>query len=238
MAVAKKQLPALSKPEASKKTTPAKAPAEKAVAPAEAERLTIFRLNRETIRVRVKGMSPLLVHRFSEKSKRIMLESMQGRKNPKEPKNPEEEYRAAAYRFPDGGFGFPAIGVKAAMVSAGRFYKGVTMVALRQALFVDGELGNDNQKLIRIIGDDPIMREDVVRVGMSGTDLRYRPQWTEWAADIEITFFTGMLDRSAVLSLLDAAGTGVGIGEWRPERSGDNGTFAVDSDVDVTIIGQ
>ena len=73
---------------------------------------------------------------------------------------------------------------------------------------------------------------------MSGTDLRYRPTWKEWSAEVEISYFTGMLDRTAILALLDAAGTGVGIGEWRPERNGDNGTFRVDDTVDIKILSQ
>lgn len=229
-------------------TTKTAAPAAKKAAAAKVapeptpETLLIPRLAKETIEVTIKGVTPLIVHRFSEKAKRIMLEAMQGRKSPKEPKNPMEEFEAAAYRFADGGYGFPSIGVKAAMVSAARFYKNVTMVALRQALFVNGEMGMDEQLLIRIIGgtpellEGPKLREDVVRVGMSGTDLRYRPQWSEWSADVQITYFTGMLDRSAVLALLDAAGTGVGIGEWRPERSGDNGTFTVDESKDIRVL--
>lgn len=227
-----------------KKAAPAakKTAAAKAAPEPQPETLIIPRLTRETIVVTITGETPLIVHRFSEKAKRIMLEAMQGRKNPKEPKDPVAEFEAAAYRFEDGGYGFPAIGVKAAMVSAGRFYKGVTMVALRQAIFVKGVIGVDGQQLIRIIGgtpemgEEPEMREDVVRVGMSGTDLRYRPTWKEWSAEVEISYFTGMLDRTAILALLDAAGTGVGIGEWRPERNGDNGTFRVDDTVDIKIL--
>lgn len=234
-------------------TKATKAPAKKATSSAAkaaeadiTETLLIPRLEKHTLVATIKGTSPLLVHRFSEKSKRIMLEAMQGRKSPKEPKDPQAEFEAAAYRFEDGGYGFPSIGVKSAMVSAGRFYKGVTMTALRQALFVDGELGVDDQKLIRIISGDPeraatddhgpVLREDVVRVGQGGTDLRYRPMWREWQAEVQVTFVTSMLDAQSVLALLDAAGTGVGIGEWRPERKGDMGTFTVDEDVDIQIL--
>ena len=42
---------------------------------------------------------PLIVNRFSEKAKRQMLDAMQGRKTPKQPKDPKAEYEAAFYRF-------------------------------------------------------------------------------------------------------------------------------------------
>lgn len=220
---------------ATKKATKAAAP-EGAVEIPPVETLTIPKLAKATVLVTIRGTAPLVVHRFSEKAKRIMLEAMQGRKQPKEPKNPEEECLQAAYRFADGGYGFPSIGIKSAMVSAGRFYRGVTMTSLRQTFFVRGELGVDGQQLFRILGGDPEQREDVVRVGQGGTDLRYRPQWPTWSAALQIEYYETMIDGPSILALLDAAGGGVGIGEWRPERKGDFGTFEVDPDVDVVFI--
>src|SRR5437016_5213814 len=106
----------------------------------------ISRLDEETIVVPIIGTSPLIVHRFSEKAKRQMLDAMQGRKTPKTAKDPQAEYEAAAYRFEDGGYGFPVIGFKQATVSAARFYgKDVPMTALRQFIFFRGDLGKDGQ---------------------------------------------------------------------------------------------
>ena len=73
----------------------------------------IDRIAAETILVPIIGTTPLIVHRFSEKAKRQMLDTMQGRKTPKQPKDPEAEYEAAFYRLEDGGHGFPAHGVQA-----------------------------------------------------------------------------------------------------------------------------
>lgn len=203
--------------------------------------LEIERLRVRTMLVPVKGTSPLIVHRFSEKAKRQMLDAMQGVKKIKENKDPQAEYNAAFYRFADGRYGFPSIGFKDCTVSAARFYSGVTMVLLRQILFVNGELGVDGQQLTEIEGitgePEPIMREDVVRVGMGGTDLRYRPQFTEWNATLKVRFIESQLSQASVLSLLDAGGMGVGVGEWRPERGGDMGTFTVDEDRELIVIG-
>jgi hypothetical protein len=197
--------------------------------------IVIDRLPAETIRVPIVGTAPLLIHRFSEKAKRQMLDNMQGRKSPKERKDPQSEYAAAAYRFEDGGFGFPVIGFKAATVGGARFYSAVTMTALKQFLFFRGELGRDGQMLARIEGE-PRMREDVVRVGR-GTDLRYRPEFMPWRTELLITYVTSVLTRNSVLSLIDAGGMGVGVGEWRPERGGDFGTYMVDTEREVEVIG-
>ncbi len=80
------------------------------------------------------------------------------------------------------------------------------------------------------------MREDVVTVGRGGTDLRYRPEFREWSAQLEVTYVTSALTRDSVLSLLDAGGMGVGVGEWRPERDGDFGTYRIDETKAIEVI--
>ena len=205
----------------------------------------IHRLARTTILVPIIGTAPLVCHRFSEKAKRTMLDNMQGRKTPKEPKDPQAEYLAAFYRFKGddgttdtGPFGMPCIAFKSATVGGARFYSQVTMTGLRQMLFVRGPLGKDGQMLVQIDGaagphNPAHPREDIVRVNRSGTDLRYRPEFPEWTATLAVSYFPSMLTQNSVISLIDAGGTGVGVGEWRPEKGGDFGTYIIDESRDV-----
>lgn len=196
----------------------------------------IDRIAAETIQVPIIGVSPLIVHRFSEKAKRQMLDAMQGRKTPKQVKDPEAEYEAAFHRLKDGRPGFPAIGFKQATVGGARFYgKDVTMTALKQFLFFRGEPGADGQQLVAIEGE-PRMREDPVPVGRGGRDLRYRPEFPEWSALLVVTYVTSSLTRGSVLSLIDAGGLGVGVGEWRPQRDGDFGTFQIDQSKTIEVL--
>lgn len=198
--------------------------------------ITIDRIAAETIHVPIRGTSPLLMHRFDEKAKRIVLDGMQGRKTPRERKDPEADFQASLYRLKGGeGYGMPAVAFKAATIGAARFYgKTISMTALRQYLFFRGEPGDDGQLMVRIEGE-PVMREDVVRVRAS-IDMRYRAQFTEWSAILPVTFVTSMLTRDSVVSLIDAGGMGVGVGEWRPERHGDFGTYEVDPTRNVEVV--
>lgn len=200
------------------------------------DQISINSIATETMTVPILGTAPLIMHRFSEKAKRQLLDNMQGRKTPKQPKDPEAEYQAAFYRLKDGaGYGFPATAFKLATVGGARFYgKQVTMTALRQQLFFRGEPGEDGMAMARIEGT-PVMREDVVRVGQGGTDLRYRPMFTEWSTTIDVTYVTSALTQGSVLSLIEAGGLGVGVGEWRPERRGDFGTYRIDPTRDIVV---
>lgn len=213
----------------------AKTAAMNGTASASEAQIQISEIGAETLLIPIVGTTPLIVHRFSEKAKRQMLDNMQGRKAPKEVKDPQAEYEAAMYHMQDGSYGFPAVAFKAATVGAARFYdKSVTMTALKQFMFFRGEVGEDGRALVRIEGE-PQMREDVVTVGR-GSDLRYRPEFREWRAELEVTYVKSALTRSSVVSLIDAGGMGVGVGEWRPQRDGDFGTYTVDQSREIKVI--
>jgi hypothetical protein len=206
--------------------------------------IQIDRIAAETIRVPIVGTSPLIVHNFSEKSKRQMLEAQQGKKRLKEARDPQAEFEAAFYRIIDPttgelSYGFPVTAFKAATVGAARFYgKDISMTALRQLLFMRGVLTEgDPQQLVRIVGE-PRMREDVVRLGgpSRSADLRYRPEFPVWSTVLEVTYITSSISRQSVLSLIDAGGLGIGVGEWRPEKRGEFGTYAVDQSKQVEVL--
>lgn len=214
-----------------KSTTPDKPDENAAIAP-------IPRVSAETLMVPIRGTAPLVVNRFSEKAKRQMLDAMTGHKPLREVKDPKAEYEAAFYRLKDGQAGFPALGFKAATVGGARFFgKQVSMTGLKQMAFFTGEPGEDGHFYVPITGE-AIMREDVVRVGRGGTDLRYRPQFTEWSTVLTITYVRSMLDRESLLSLVDAGGLGVGVGEWRPEKGGDFGTYEIDESRQVEVVAR
>ena len=191
--------------------------------------VNIDKIAGETIQVPIVGTTPLIVHRFDEKAKRQMLDATQGKKTPKTPKDPQAEYEASLYRLKDGRYGFPVLAFKAASIGGARFYgkNQVTMTGLRQSMFFRGEPSEKGEQLVAIEGE-PALREDVVRVGRGGADLRYRGQFMEWSALLVVTYIPLALSRDSVLSLIDAGGMGVGVGEWRPEKNGDYGTYQVD----------
>lgn len=176
-------------------------------------------LNIQTIHLALIGDSPLIVHAWSEKAKKAMLDKQMKRAaKAKEAKDPEADIEACYYRFADGRFGFPTVGLKAAMVSACRFVDAKMTVA-RGAFHIDGEL-------LEIIGT-PRPREDMVRVGMGTADIRYRPEFPDWRMPVAIKFNAAVISAEQVANLLNVAGFGVGIGEWRPERNGSFGRFHV-----------
>lgn len=192
--------------------------------------------------VTVIGDSPLIVHAWSEKAKREMLDKqMKKAKQAKEAKNPRADFEASLYRLGDG-YGFPSIGFKAAAVTACTSVAGITKIAARQAFHILGEDIDVNGafegtkarvNLVRIQGGEPSMREDMVRVGMGTADLRYRGEFADWHAKVLVRFNANVLSEAQILNIINVAGFAVGVGEWRPEKDGMNGMFHVATEWDL-----
>jgi hypothetical protein len=181
------------------------------------------RVQRAVANIEVVGVSPVIPHKWSEKSLRLMREAQSGTtvKAKREPKLPEEEGEAALYRLPNGEPGMPATAFKAAMVGAIRLFSGITMVQAKASIFV---LGEGPDQLVPISGEMKL-REDTPRNANGNADLRYRYAFFPWSAVVQVEYLTTLVDESSVVALLDAAGNG-GIGDWRPSApKSHTGTF-------------
>ena len=176
-----------------------------------------------TIEISVIGDSPLIVHRWSEKAKAMIAAKQQKRAaTAKEARDPQADFEQSLYRMPDSeAYAIPAVAFKGAMVAACR-YASMKMTEARGAFHVIGEM-------VPIIGPAPTMREDMVRVGMGVADIRYRGQFDPWAVNLSIAYNSAVVSPAQLVNLLNLAGFGVGVGEWRPEKDGSFGRFRVES---------
>ena len=175
----------------------------------------------KTYVLRIVGDSPLICHAWSKKAKQEMLDKQMGKaRGKKEPKNPEQDYQEAFYRTAEGKPAFPTIAFKAAAVNASRQVDGLKMTFLRGAFHTVGEL-------VEIEGV-PQMREDMVRIAMGTADIRYRPEFTEWAVNLPVRLNVRSMTLEQLIHLVNQAGFSAGVGEWRPERDGQYGMFHVE----------
>ncbi len=181
-----------------------------------------------TMKVTIRGTSPLIVHAWGKKALEQMLASQQMTKEQKKKakenrtaKDPRFDFEQSKYVV-GGTDCFRTIAVKKAMVDAG-YALGISRAVIRQAVFIMGDY-------FEIRHAECVMREDTVRVGPFGkreADLRYRPEYREWSAELEFQFRRDMIDEDQLLALLQNAGFSVGVGEWRPQKDGQFGRFEV-----------
>lgn len=183
------------------------------------------KLDIRTLTLTLVGDAPLICHAWSHKAKKAMLDKqMKKAKTAREAKSPERDYEDSLYKFPGGGFGFPAIAFKSAAVDACSHVSGVTKVEARGAFHIDGEL-------VKIDGE-PSPREDMVRIGMGTADIRFRGEFKTWRATFAVRYNANVLSAEQIVNLFNAAGFAIGIGEWRPQRDGSYGLFHVETTSD------
>lgn len=198
----------------------------------------------ERVVIRIEGETPLIMHAWSEKAKRMMLGNQTGetKGKKKEPKKPVADFIESMYWLTDmptdkteegfekaiaagARFGFPAVAFKSAAVSAA-YRNGFTKdkVSIQGAIFI---LGND-EGMVEIHSDPPIMREDMVRIGMGTADIRYRGEFRNWYADLTLMYNkNGPYSLENLVNMINAGGFSCGIGEMRPEKGGMNGMYHV-----------
>ena len=192
------------------------------------EIIAIPKIEIDVVKFKVRGITPLIVSKFSEKAKQMMLDKQMKKASAgKEAKDPQKQYEESLYRFSDGRTGFPAVGFKAAMVRAGK-QLGMVMTNLRGQFHVLAE----DDDLIEIKGEQHI-REDMVRLATGVADIRFRGEYSiGWTADITIQYFKNAISLEQLAQLVVLAGFSCGIGEWRPEKSnsGSYGLFELVND--------
>lgn len=215
------------------------------------EVLEIRPLEIKKVPIHIVGDTPLIMHAWSEKAKRMMLDAQMGKAKgkKKEPKSPaddfirsmywltpmpvyddkasEEEKMEAFENAIEAGarFAFPVTAFKQAAISAAyRMGWAKDKVSLRGAFFIE----SDENGMIEIKSDPPTMREDMVKIGMGTADIRYRGEFANWSADMIINYnVNGQYDLEAIVNIINAGGYICGIGEWRPEKDGQYGQFHV-----------
>lgn len=203
-------------------------------------------INRRELTVRLVGISPLIQHKWAEKAKEMMRAKQQDGKKTKarDLRNPKEEGEAALYMTGEEGDknrkpGVLAVAIKAAVIESAHVDLGIPKTLVRKALFVR-PLGRN--VVLPLEHPNPKKKpeyeivEDMVRVGAGVADLRYRPYFYEWAVTTTWEIDSDLLKDEDLLTLLDRAGFGVGIHEWRPEKGGEYGRFQVEPGTVKTVV--
>ena len=150
-------------------------------------------LDIKKVKIKIVGDTPLIVHAWSEKAKRMMLEAQMKTTKTKarELRDPYDDFIQSMYWIqgkPEEStpeafekavkkgakWGFPVGAIKmAGNAAAYRLGWVKNQMGLRGSYFLKSAYGD----LAEIEGAVPIMREDLVRVGMGSADLRYRGEF-------------------------------------------------------------
>lgn len=148
----------------------------------------------------IRGTSPLLISTWYAKAQ-------------------DEEQR---FLMSNGKDGVPASWFKRAIVSAARHLQGTTMKLVQMSVMTIGDndglvpLKFGKRETLSVVSRNDYSRElfEVVR-----------PCYHDWTVDLPIEFMMDSISRDELVTLVNLAGTNVGIGTGRPEIADVKGTF-------------
>ena len=202
------------------------------------EEIIVKPIKIKEVEITIKGITPLIVNNFSEKSKRQIIDAQQKKTKEKTIRNEFEDMMRALYwltpmpeefneeslnkAIEDGArFGFPAKGLKASIVS-GAYRNEMTKdkVSLYGAFFIPEEMLEIKFKKI-------IMRSDYVRIAHNGTDVRFRPEFKDWSITFKMRYNENKYSLQQIIDFINLGGFSCGLGEMRAEKGGNFGGYEV-----------
>jgi hypothetical protein len=200
-------------------------------------RISISEPNFKSIRFKIIGTAPLMIHKFGAKIQRKIEDSQTAKdkvKKARAPKDYKAEFNDARYVSAKGWDGFYAGALRNAMIQAARYVDGLQMTKSKGLFFVQAQ-GFDRDSghpLVRIQGCKAKHDTRPVRLESGVADLRNRPRYDSWWADVVIDFDADAVTQTDVANLLHRAGAQVGLCEGRPASTNSYGigfgTFRVE----------
>lgn len=186
------------------------------------ETIIVKPLRLKVLEVVIVGSAPYMQLRFSQKAINKMIATQEAgtqakSKKVREARDFADDYLQAFHLFPDGTPGIPASSIRAACISACRTISfKMTLAKLSVFCLADGLDIVDGVPLIRIFGQ-PERSMMPARNANGSTDIRVRPIWKAWKANVRIRFDEDQFSAGDAYNLLARAGAQVGIGEGRPD---------------------
>lgn len=185
--------------------------------------ITITAPKIETFQIPIRGVSPLIINKFSAKARAAMMATQEAgstakSKKQREPKDFDRVGNDARHISQEGWDGIHAAAFRNAAISACRA-AGFVMTKAKLAIFIepDGFDADDKTPLVRITEGEPEIIVSPCRNQTGVIDLRPRPTYFPWAATLTVSHDADILSQTDVANLIARVGCQVGIGEGRPD---------------------
>lgn len=183
----------------------------------------------KTVSVSIQGTSPLMLCRFNEESeqpkptRRVLVDRG----------TPREQAEKACYRDKEGRFFFPGPAIAGLLREAAANHKIRGTRRSAKYLIPAAVVVNEDAILIRN-GDGKSLAKDfevdsrpAVIPATKGRIMAHRPRWDCWSATFTLQINDDILPTDFINQVLTEGSQQVGIGAFRPSKSGPYGRFLV-----------
>jgi len=185
-----------------------------------------------TIKVEIHGTTPLLMNRFTEAAEASVngghKTSLRGDRG-----TPRDQAEPKRYCDKDGFLFIPTPNMFRAIIDAGKYLKsGKSKVTTQKSSLVPSFLAIEGLECpLTVDGkrtkDWEVDSRSVVIPATGGRIMAHRPRLDDWTLSFELTLDENEAELALVRTLVDYAGSKIGLGDFRPDRKGPFGKFKV-----------
>lgn len=185
--------------------------------------VTIEPMNLKGLKIKIKGLTPLLMDKFPERAKLDILGKQTGisKSGKKKVRDTKEETLEAVHVTASGKIGYPAHGFKMGMMESTSFVgdKFFSKKLVSGAV----KIMNAEDGLIPI----RFKKQSVLTHNIE-CNTKFSPQFHDWECELVITYDANNISPNDIVTLLNYSGFYVGIGAWRPKgKKGGSGEFGM-----------
>lgn len=172
------------------------------------------------IHVEITGITPLLMNRFNIDDQNVKKE-----KN----LTPREAAQKLCYEDEQKRLYYPTTNIYACIIEAGKFHKDgkVKVTTARSSLIPAGVMIDGETIYFKIPETWEVDSRSVVVPSTGGRIVCHRPRLDTWCLEFTLTLDLKMFSPKFIRTLIDDAGSKVGLGDFRPARKGIFGRFVV-----------
>jgi hypothetical protein len=189
--------------------------------------ITIKPIEVKTFTLNIKGDTPLLMEKMSEKVREQLKNLVTGKgKEKNKTRVLEDEVKEKVHHDDKGNVGFPASGFKKAMVEVAPYLDGMDKKKAKGSFFIVGDLAGD---LVSIKYKKQVTNKAVGRdsgINRAPREI-WRPEFQDWSCKLFIKYNASQITLDQIIELAKLAGFHIGVGSWTPQHSGIFGSFTV-----------
>lgn len=185
----------------------------------------------KTYKVTIEGIAALLQHRFGEAAEGDVAAPTRLVGNNRG--TPRDEAESVSYRLPDGSQYHPGAAIARLLREAGANHKikgsrrSVKFAIPSAVIVVEDAIPLFNPDDGAPLTGFEVDSRPVVIPATKGRVMRHRPRHDRWAMTFSLEIDDDLLPPDFVQQLLEEGGRKLGIGDFRPEKGGPFGRFAI-----------
>ena len=182
----------------------------------------------KSVTVAIEGITPLLIHRFTDAAQ---MQATSGTRSSisTDSESSRDQAEEALYLDERGVSGIPQPNLFRCILDAGKFFKaGRSKVTTQKSSLIPACVGI--QELFLPIESEGGWKVDTrpVRIpATGGRILRHRPCYDDWRLRFTADLEESLIGLNLFREIVDAAGTRIGLGDFRPDTKGPFGKFKV-----------